>query len=319
MVAGAIVISFAVAAFVTDRGVRRVADAVGSAADASRRMAEGDFRASMDVRDTEELSGLSDAVNHLAISLDSTLTQLRARNEELARLERLQRQFVADASHELRAPLTSMWPILRAEVRRLSRTVSELLNLSRIESGRQPINMEIIDVGQVVEEVHRWYQSLPEALPAMEVSIESSPDSPLEAFADSDALHRCLVNFVDNAIKATPSTGRISLWAGRRGDDWVEVRVSDTGGGMTRDELGRAWERFARSDRARSSRREGSGLGLSIVHALADAMGGEVGLESELGSGTRAWIRLKSREEPCPYFRRRGSAGLHRGGRETRP
>ena len=318
MVAGAIVISFAVAAFVTDMGVRRVADAVGSAADASRRMAEGDFRASMDVRDTEELAGLSDAVNHLAVSLDTTLTQLRARNEELARLERLQRQFVADASHELRAPLTSMsitldaasdglmtdeekeeaWPILRAEVRRLSRTVSELLNLSRIESGRQPINMEIIDVGQVVEEVHRWYQSLPEALPAMEVSIESSPDSPLEAFADSDALHRCLVNFVDNAIKATPSTGRISLWAGRRGDDWVEVRVSDTGGGMTREELARVWERFARSERSRSSGREGSGLGLSIVHALADAMGGEVGLESELGSGTRAWIRLKSREEP---------------------
>ncbi|MDD2202600.1 MAG: HAMP domain-containing sensor histidine kinase [Firmicutes bacterium] len=317
LVAGAIVLSFAVAAFVTDMGVRRVADAVGSAADASRRMAEGDFRASMDVRDTEELAGLSDAVNHLAVSLDTTLTQLRARNEELARLERLQRQFVADASHELRAPLTSMsiildaasdglmtdeekdeaWPILRAEVRRLSRTVSELLDLSRIESGREPINMEIIDVGRVVEEVHRWYQSLPGKLPAMEVSIESSPDHPLEAFADSDALHRCLVNFVDNAIKATPSTGRISMWAGRCGDDWVEVSVSDTGGGMTREELARVWERFARSERSRSSGREGSGLGLSIVHALADAMGGQVGLESELGSGTRARIRLKSSRE----------------------
>ena len=325
LVTSAVVISFALAAFVTDIGVTRVAKAVGSAASASRKMAEGDFAASMDVRDTDELSDLSDAVNHLAASLDRTLTQLNAEKQELARLERMQRQFVADASHELRAPLTSMaitldaasdglmtdaekqdaWPLLRSEVRRLSRTVTDLLDLSRIESGREPMNMELIDVEHVVTDVHRWYQALPGDRPTTEMRIERSMEDPeagradladqrLEAFADADALHRCLVNFVDNSIKATPPGGKITIWARRGRNGRVQAGVTDSGAGMTEEELARAWERFARSEKARGSGREGSGLGLSIVHALAQAMGAQVGLESKVGKGTTAWIELST-------------------------
>jgi signal transduction histidine kinase len=277
-------------------------------------MAEGDFTARMIVGDTRELAELSAAANHLAESLDRTLTQLRSQNEELARLERMQREFVADASHELRAPLTAMaitldaaadglmseeetveaWSVLRSEVRRLSRTVAELLDLSRIESGREPLRVGLIDVGKIIENVYQWYQALPGKLPFFEIEMKSPGGQPLIALADADALHRCLVNFVDNAIRATPPEGRISIWAHPLDNGRIELGVTDTGEGMTPEEANRAWERFSRSERARAKGSPGSGLGLAIVHALVTAMGGEVGLESEAGRGTRAWIRLRS-------------------------
>lgn len=314
LVTAATVVSFAVGAFVTDIGVKKVAEAVREAANTSRRMAEGDFAARMSVGDTRELAELSVAANHMAESLDRTLTQLRSQNEELAGLERMQREFVADASHELRAPLTAMaitldaaadglmseeetadaWDVLRLEVRRLSRTVAELLDLSRIESGREPLQVSSIDVGNVIENVYQWYQSLPGVLPSFEIEVHSPEGRPLTALADGDALHRCLTNFVDNAIRATLPTGRISIWARSQDDGRIELGVTDTGEGMTPEEVSRAWERFSRSERARANGRAGSGLGLAIVRALVTAMGGEVGLESEAGRGTTAWIRLRS-------------------------
>lgn len=316
LVAAAVVLSFAVSALVTDMGVRRVAAAVNAAAQASRRMARGNFAEQMEVRDTQELSDLSDAVNHLALSLDKTFTQLKAQNIELSRLEKAQRQFVADASHELRAPLTSMaitldaatdglmsddekaeaWFILHTEVKRLSRIVTGLLDLERIESGRETLNISDVDIAQVVGTVHRWYSSLPGPLPAMQVSVDDSQGL-LTGRADVDALHRCLVNFVSNAMKATPPEGTISIWARRAsGDDasWVDIGVTDTGRGMTPEELCRVFDRFARSAEVRSSQSEGSGLGLSIVQALASAMGGQAMIESTPGHGTTAWVRLRS-------------------------
>ena len=313
LVAAATVASFAVGAFVTDIGVKKVAQAVRAAADTSRQMAEGDFTAHMSVGDTRELAELSAAANHLAESLDRTLTQLRSQNEELARLERMQREFVADASHELRAPLTAMaitldaaadglmseeetveaWSVLRSEVRRLSRTVAELLDLSRIESGREPLRVGPIDVGKIIENVYQWYQALPGKLPFFEIEMKSPGGQPLIALADADALHQCLVNFVDNAIRATPPEGRISIWAHPLDNGRIELGVTDTGEGMTPEEVNRAWERFSRSERVRAKGSPGSGLGLAIVRALVTAMGGEVGLESEEGRGTRAWIRLR--------------------------
>lgn len=314
LVAAATIASFAVGAFVTDIGVKKVAQAVRAAANTSRQMAEGDFSARMGMADTRELAELSTAVNHLAESLDGTLTQLRSQNEHLARLERMQREFVADASHELRAPLTAMaitldaaadglmseeetteaWKVLRVEVRRLSRTVTELLDLSRIESGREPLRVGPIDVGNAIRDVYQWYQALPGKLPSFGIEMNSPQGQPLIALADSDALHRCLVNFVDNAARATLATGHISIWARPAGDGRIELGVTDTGEGMTTDEVSRAWERFSRSERARARGNEGSGLGLAIVHALVTAMGGEVGLESEVGQGTTAWISLRS-------------------------
>jgi signal transduction histidine kinase len=314
LVAAATIASFGVGAFVTDIGVRKVAQAVRAAANTSRHMAEGDFTARMSVGDTRELAELSAATNHLAESLDETLTQLKSQNEELAGLERMQRGFVADASHELRAPLTAMaitldaaadglmseeekaesWPVLRSEVRRLSRTVTELLDLSRIESGREPLRVSPIDVGKAIQDVYKWYQALPGAPPSFEIEVHSPQGHPLTALADGDALHRCLVNFVDNAVRATGATGRISIWARPADNGRIELGVTDTGEGMTPEEVDRAWERFSRSERVRAKGSPGSGLGLAIVHALVTAMGGEVGLESEVGRGTTAWIGLRS-------------------------
>lgn len=313
LVGAAVIVSFALAGLAADAAAKRVSRAVGRAADASRQMARGDFSERLESQNIRELTDLADAVNHLAASLDTTLTQLKAQNAELARLERAQRDFVADASHELRAPLTSMaitldaasdglmsedeksqsWALLRAEVRRLSKTVAELLDLSRIESGRESITMGDIDVADIVERVHGWYASLPGGLPNLDVALPAGES--LRAAGDADALHRCLVNLVDNAIKATPAGGRITVWARRDGGAGrVLAGVTDTGHGMAPGELARAFERFARSDAERGAGREGSGLGLSIVQALARAMGGAAGIESKPGEGTTAWVSLRS-------------------------
>ncbi len=179
----------------------------------------------------------------------------------------MQREFVADASHELSAPLTAMaitldaaadglmseeekadaWLVLRSEVRRLSRTVTELLDLLRIESGRELLNVGPTDVGKVIESVYKWYQALPGKLPSFEVEVYSPEGQPLIALADGDAFHQCLVNFVDNAIRATQPTGHISIWAHSIDDGRIELGVTDTGEGMTPEEVSRAWERAAYS------------------------------------------------------------------------
>lgn len=299
-----VTLSFLVGAVLTLRMIHSVTQVLGEVTASGRRMAEGDFAVSLPEQPTTELDALTRVVSDLARHLDETLTDFRDEHTRLKRLEGAQRQFVADASHELRAPLSAIsltlaaWQDgllsheeqtnavgqLRVEVMRLSRMVEQLLDLSRIESGRQPITLASVALPALVEQLTDGYALTPGAHILAEIPNNLPP-----VFADYDAVYRILRNLLDNARRFTPMDGMIRVWAQVDGDA-VRLGVTDTGSGIPAASVAHVWDRFARAEQLRAAGDTGSGLGLAIVKALADTMLAQVGLESAEDEGTTVWL-----------------------------
>jgi signal transduction histidine kinase len=222
---------------------------------------------------------------------------------ELRRLETVRRDFVANVSHELKTPLTSIsgyaetlvndtadaettsrfLAVILANARRMQRLVDDLLDLSRIESGRWQPAPETIDAGLVARET---WALLADRAGQRKVSFETLVGPGAEqVYADPDALRQVLSNLFDNALRYTPLGGRITLLAGRD-DGGVTLRVRDTGSGIPGEHLSRIFERFYRADPARSREEGGTGLGLAIVKHMVEAHDGRVSATSEVGRGT---------------------------------
>lgn len=287
----------------TIRGVTRTLNDVTSA---GRKMVSGDFNVSIPSQTTAELDDLSRVITDLALHLDVTLNELKTEQTRLTKLEQAQRQFVADASHELRAPLSAMtitldaWhdgllreeeysdalDMLRSESKRLGRMVAQLLDLSRIQSGRQIFKSDVIDVREMSNRVLETMGNTNGA----PIDIDMHADLP-GVIADPDALHRILRNLLENARRFTPAEGRITIWAKVDGEH-MQIGVTDTGCGIPESSMHRMWDRFARAERERAGDATGTGLGLAIVKALAEAMDGTVGLDSQEGKGTTVWVSL---------------------------
>jgi len=219
---------------------------------------------------------------------------------DVKRTEQVRRDFVANVSHELRTPLAAIKSLIESlesgaldepatakdfleranhEVDRLVRLVEELMELSRIESGEVPMASEPLDLAEViaaaVERLRRQARSL-----GVELSWLGAPDLPA-VLGDAERLERVLVNLLLNALKFTPSGGSVRVLAAAQ-EGAVAVSVSDTGAGISAEELPRVFERFYKVDRARGS--AGTGLGLAIVKHTVEAHGGRVSVESA-GSG----------------------------------
>ncbi len=281
------------------RSSRRVTRLLDSIADSSTRMAAGDYQVHLPAQPVRELDRVSLAINRLA-------SDLGQEHDRLARLERMQRQFIADASHELRAPVTSMrvtiaaWADgvlqpaeqpealarLQRQAEQLSRLMTNLLDLSRIESGREAAKMEPVEVAQLANEVSDTFSSLHGA----PISVELGAGFP-RVWADRAGLLRVLQNLVENSRRFTPAEGTIRIW-GTVDIDKITIAVTDTGCGITPGFLPRIWDRFARAPIGGTENREASGLGLAIVKALVEAMGGQVEAESMLDYGTTMRIVL---------------------------
>jgi len=239
---------------------------------------------------------------------------------EVRRLESMRRDFVANVSHELKTPLTSIRgytetmladPDLPAEMRaqflevvhknanRLHSIVDDLLDLSRIESGSWRPEMHEVKALEVIDDV---WSSL--AVRAQERKISFVPPTEqILVLADPAAFRQVLTNLLDNALRYTPAGGRIEVTArpcpahrngGPPEPDFVLFEVRDNGSGIPSDSLGRIFERFYRVDPARSRAEGGTGLGLAIVRHLVESMGGDVSAESELGKGTTIRFKLRS-------------------------
>ena len=222
---------------------------------------------------------------------------------DVRRLEAMRRDFVANVSHELKTPLTSIsgyaetvltdapdgettrrfLTTILANARRMQRLVDNLLDLARLEAGHwQPVQ-EPIDIAEVADDA---WASLRDGTRAQ--SIQFEVDVPADAatvFADADAVRQVLTNLLDNSIRYTAAGGRIVCRSVHQGDG-VAISVADNGSGIVRDHLPRVFERFYRADPSRSREEGGTGLGLAIVKHLVEAHGGRVAAESDRGIGT---------------------------------
>jgi two-component system phosphate regulon sensor histidine kinase PhoR len=229
-----------------------------------------------------------------ALAVFHDITQVR-------RVEAVRRDFVANVSHELRTPLAAVKAVIEtlesgaldepvvakdflgradAEVDRLVRMVEELLELSRIESGDVPLEQRPVDIALVVEEAVARLK--PQAVKqGLELEAEIIGELPAVT-GDREHLERVVVNLVQNAIKFTPSGGKVNVGA-RAMPEGVEVTVSDTGAGIFPEDIGRVFERFYKADRARQS--GGTGLGLAVAKHTVEAHGGTIEVRSDPGKG----------------------------------
>jgi len=238
---------------------------------------------------------LSKSLQGNILLLFQDLTQLR-------RLETVRKDFVSNISHELRTPLASLNALvetlmegalddppaarrfirlMETEIYNLTQLVNELLDLSRIESGKLPLSFHRLTPMALIQPA---YERM--ALQAERAGISLIQECPQDlpvVFADPDRITQVLINLIHNAIKFTPDGGRITISAYLDGEQIVFF-VRDTGVGIDRKDLGRIFERFYKADQARTS--VGTGLGLSIARHMIESHGGYIWAESVVGEGS---------------------------------
>ena len=226
---------------------------------------------------------------------------------EIARVERTRRDFIANVSHELRTPLTSLLgytetlldestdaksreflEIMRRNAQRMTRLTEDLLTLARVESGEYPLQQAPVSAHELLKDAQVSFNELARAR-GLAIEIAASPD--IQVFADRDAIHQVFANLLDNALKYATGAKRIEIGASERSEK-MEFYVRDFGPGIPSEHLPRLFERFYRVDKARSREAGGTGLGLAIVKHIVLNHGGEIGVNSELGHGSRFWFRL---------------------------
>ena len=233
---------------------------------------------------------------------------------ELQRLQTVRRDFVANISHELRTPVASLKALaetlqagalddptagreflakINVETDRLAQMVNELSELSRIESGEVHLNVQSIDMGEVaMRVVERLKAQADRGRLSLVMDI---PANLPRALADKERVEQVLMNLLHNAIKFTPPQGTINVSARAEGDI-VLVAVSDTGVGISADDLPRIFERFFKTDKARVG--GGTGLGLAISKHLVEAHGGKIWAESIEGKGSTFTFTLPIATQP---------------------
>ena len=229
---------------------------------------------------------------------------------DLERLERVRRDFVANVSHELRTPLTAISgyaetlldgaledpennrkfvEIIRAHSIRLNNIASDLLTLSELESGRPDLPAEPVPLRAALEAAARVVES--EAR-VRGVAIHWGVVDDARILGHRIRLEQAIVNLLDNAVKFNRPGGEVRIEAASAGNGQARVTIADTGIGIPSEDQPRIFERFYRVDKARSREVGGTGLGLSIVKHVIERMGGSVGVESQLGKGSKFTITL---------------------------
>jgi two-component system phosphate regulon sensor histidine kinase PhoR len=253
--------------------------------------------------------GRSSYLVHLAPLLRGEVLVLLRDVTEAKRAEATRRDFVANASHELRTPVAAIraaaetlltgtvddpadargfLEIVSRHAERLDRLTRDLLDLSRIESRQWELALGPVQVAPIARAV---VDLLAGSVGEKRLALASTVADDVMVRADARALEQVLVNLVENGVKYT-AQGRVTVSADRDEGE-VVLSVADTGPGIERHHLPRLFERFYRVDAGRSREQGGTGLGLAIVKHLAQAMGGVVGVESG-GHGTRFWVRLRA-------------------------
>ena len=258
---------------------------------AASAMARGDYDRRVQATSGDEVGELARAFNAMAA--------------DLADVERMRRDLVANVSHELRTPIGALQALLEnladgvsepdpatlrtalAQTERLGRLVEQLLDLSRLESGGLALDPISFGVRELLEQATRECE-LGDRPVRLKVCVQPGD---LQATGDPERMHQVVANLLDNAVRHSPDDGRVWLSA-HNGGGSVVLEVADEGPGIPEEEAQRVFERFYRSDAARSTRDGGTGLGLAIARWIVDAHGGSIRAEQRDPQGCRMVLEL---------------------------
>ena len=232
---------------------------------------------------------------------------------EHVKLDNMQKELVADVSHELKTPITSIMGyadtlleggydeetqqkflnVIASESRRMARLVTDLLTLSRYDSNKKKTQKEAFDLGELVKKCQEKL--------AIEIKKKNhtvncfvTADVPL-VYADKDDIERVVLNIMTNSIKYTQNGGEIKIYVGFVYND-AYIKIFDNGIGIPEEDLSRIFERFYRVDKARTREMGGTGLGLSIAKEILDKNGGSIDIKSKVGEGTEVVIRIPTKQ-----------------------
>ncbi len=232
---------------------------------------------------------------------------------EHVKLDNMQKELVADVSHELKTPITSIMGyadtllegdydidtqnkflnVIASESRRMARLVTDLLTLSRYDSNKKKTKKESFDLGNLVKQCQEKL-AIEIKKKGHKVDCFVTADVPL-VYADKDDIERVVLNILSNSIKYTNDLGEIKIYVGFVYND-AYIKIFDNGIGIPEEDLSRIFERFYRVDKARTREMGGTGLGLSIAKEILDKNGGSIDIKSKVGEGTEVVIRVPTKD-----------------------
>ena len=260
-----------------------------------RLMSQGHLDQRVKIRGSREFRQLGEAFNIMS--------------EKLENLDRARNEFVSNASHELKTPLSAIKVLteslihmevddpsvyneflndINSEIDRLNTIINDLLTLVKIDTEEVQIDQQPVDLVELVKNTLRGLQILAQQ---KHISLEAFYDDDLTVSGDTVKLQQVISNIVDNAIKYTPDGGRVTVEVYENSGNAV-VKISDTGIGIPANDLPHIFDRFFRVDKARSKSTGGTGLGLSIAHKIILLHGGNIRVVSEEGKGSIFYIEL---------------------------
>lgn len=296
---GTSIICIAIIFFVVVSGsyfINSIVNPVGQISETAKKIAEGDFNAKIEKKTDDEIGELCETINYMA--------------DELGATEKMKNEFISSVSHELRTPLTAIkgWAemledsskdnstdnatlqrgmgVIISETERLSVMVEELLDFSRIQSGRmvlQPMKLDII--AELSEAVLTFEQR---AIREKKELIYTENDDIIPVMGDKNRLRQVFVNIIDNALKYSDEGGTVTVSTVRSENGFADIIVADTGIGIPKEQLEKVKTKFFKGN----ATRRGSGIGLAVADEIVKMHGGEILLDSIEGEGTTVTVRL---------------------------
>lgn len=280
----------------------RIVNPLKNISKATKKFAKGDFSTRVTILGHDEIAELGESFNQMAESLDN--------------LEKMRNSFLANVSHDLRTPMTTIsgfidgitsgaippekhnyyLGIISDEIHRLSRLVTDLLDISRLESGERKFTFTNFDIAEMARIILiSFEQKISDK--RLDVTFESEEDS-VFVTADKDAIHQVMYNLMHNAIKFSKDGGKFAVCIGRSENKKIKITVYNEGQGISKEELPLIFDKFYKTDKSRGLDKSGVGLGLYICQTIIKSHGEEIHAESPNENGAEFWFSLKEGASP---------------------
>lgn len=294
---------------------RRVTKPVLELADISRRMTKLDFDAKFTSKGENEIDVLGEHMNQLSETLEKTISELKTANNELRRdieqkekIDEMRKEFLANVSHELKTPLALVQgyaeglkdgisedvesreyycEVIIDEAQKMNSMVKKLLTLNEMEFGQEAVQMERFNIAELIKGI---VQSCSLLIEQKEGKLRVQVENPLYVWSDELKIEEVLINYISNACNHLDGERIIEIKAVQK-EDKVRISVFNTGKQIPEEDIERIWDKFYKVDKAHTREYGGSGIGLSIVKAIAESVNGTYGVKNYM-NGVEFWIEL---------------------------